>query len=371
MFALSLALAAAVCAQVPEEVDLEDRYGARWTPEAAVYQSAALSVVRVRLEARIENISARFGAIEIGGTGERWLSVSNGTGVIYSDRGLVITNAHVVDARKGIALEDQRLRVVLSAEAADDPEEREFSARLLAVDPGIDLALLQIQSERTFSRIPFGRDDDLLIGEKVVTLGAPFGRSLMLSSGILSALDQEVLIADSDGVTKRMNGLIQTDAAVNEGFSGGPMMNAYGELIGITVSRVEAAEGIAYAIPIAQINASLRDRLLGNSWTGMKVVAAGPSGWPQVERVHPRGPAARAGIVVGDRILLANERPIGRLEQWADVLTGHQAGDSIELLVRRSGEGERAHGMTLELLDAELRDSLGLFGAEFVRGSYS
>lgn len=371
MLALSFALAAAVSAQVPGGTDLEDRYGARWTPEAAVYQSAAPSVVRVRVEARIDSISASFGPIEIGGTGERWLSVSNGTGVVYSERGLVITNAHVVETREDIAAEDQRLRVVLSAEASGDQEEREFEARLLALDPAIDLALLQIESDLTFSRIPFSRDNDLLIGEKVVALGAPFGRSLMLSSGILSALDQEVLVANSVGDTTRMAGLIQTDAAVNEGFSGGPMMNAYGELIGLTVSRVEAAAGIAYAIPIAQINASLRDRLLGNSWTGMEVVAAQAGGWPRVESVHPRGPAARAGIEVGDRIILANERPLARVEQWADELVSLRAGDAIELVVRGSGENGRVRGMTLELMDADLRDSLGLVGAEFERGSYS
>lgn len=371
MLALSLALVAAVSAQVPGGADLEDRYGARWTPEAAVYQSASPSVVRVRLEARVDSISASFGPIEIGGTGERWLGVSNGTGVVYSERGLVITNAHVVETREDIAAEDQRLRVVLSAEAAGEDEVREFEARLLALDPAIDLALLQIDSDRTFLRIPFGRENDLLIGEKVVALGAPFGRSLMLSSGILSALNQEVLVADSDGVTKRMGGLIQTDAAVNEGFSGGPMMNTYGELIGLTVSRVEAAAGIAYAIPIAQINASLRDRLLGNTWAGMEVVAAEPGGWPKVERVHPRGPAARAGMEVGDRILIANGKPLARLGQWADELANLRAGDAMEIVVRGAGESRRARGMTLELVDAGLRDTLGLFGAEFSPGSYS
>lgn len=376
MLALSLVLAAAVGAQVPSGTDQEDRYGARWTPEAAVYQSAAPSVVRVRLEARLDEISASFGPIEIGGTGERWIGVSNGTGVVYSERGLVITNAHVVETREDIALEDQRLRVVLSAEATGEEGDREFSARLLALDPRIDLALLQIDSERTFSRIPFSQENDLLIGEKVVALGAPFGRSLMLSSGILSALDQEVLVADSDGVAKRMAGLIQTDAAVNEGFSGGPLMNAYGELIGLTVSRVEAAEGIAYAIPIAQINASLRESLLGGAaaiaiWTGMEVAPADPGGWPQIIRVHPRGPAARAGLEAGDRILLANEKPLGRLEQWADELLKHRAGQTIELVVQRAGLDKRVRGMSLELAAAEMRDTYGLFGAEFSRGTYS
>lgn len=373
MLLLSLALAAAAGAQVPGGNDPQELYGARWTPEAAVYRSAAPSVVRVRLEARFDGLSVGFGNIELGGTGERWVSVSNGTGVVYSEQGLVITNAHVVNTREEIAPEDLRLRIRLSQAASAGGEEKEFAARLLALDPEIDLALLQIESDQGFSRIAFGKEGDLLIGEKVIALGAPFGRSLMLSSGILSALGQEVAIEERDGSTRLMQGLIQTDAAVNEGFSGGPLLNAYGELIGLSVSRVDGAEGIAYAIPIAQINDSLRESLLGGLatlelWTGMEVGPASPETWPRVEEVHPRGPAALAGFLPGDRILLVNREPVSRLEQWADELLTHSAGETLEIVVRR---GRNSLGLSLELADPSQRDSLGLFGAEFGRGSYS
>lgn len=373
MLLLSLALAAAAGAQVPGGNDPQELYGARWTPEAAVYRSAAPSVVRVRLEARLDGLSARLGSIEIGDTGERWVGVSNGTGVIYSEQGLIITNAHVVSTRDEIDPKDLRLRVRLSGAATGEAGERDFPARLLALDPEIDLALLQIESDRTFSRIAFGKENDLLIGEKVIALGAPFGGSLMLSSGILSAFNQEVMLEERDGSTRLMHGLIQTDAAVNEGFSGGPLMNAYGELIGLSVSRVDGAEGIAYAIPIAQINESLRENLLGGLatlglWTGMEVGTASPEVWPRVEEVHPRGPAARAGFLPGDRILLVNRAPVSRLEQWADELLGHVAGDSLEIVVRRN---RSSVGLSLELAEPSQRDSLGLFGAEFGRGSYS
>jgi S1-C subfamily serine protease len=373
MLLLSLALAAAAGAQVPGGNDPQEIYGARWTPEAAVYRSAAPCVVRVRLEARLDGLSARFGSIEIGGTGERWVGVSNGTGVVYSEQGLVITNAHVVNTSEEIDPKDLRLRVRLSGAATGEEGERDFPARLLALDPEIDLALLQIDSDRAFSRIAFGKENDLLIGEKVIALGAPFGGSLMLSSGILSALNQEVTLEERDGSTRLMQGLIQTDAAINEGFSGGPLMNVYGELIGLSVSRVDGAEGIAYAIPIAQINESLRESLLGGLatlglWTGMEVGPASPEVWPRVEEVHPRGPAARAGFLAGDRILLVNREPVSRLEQWADELLRHAAGETLEIVVRR---GRNSQGLSLELAEPSQRDSLGLFGAEFGRGSYS
>lgn len=373
MILIGLALVAAAGAQVPGGNDPQEVYGARWTPEAAVYRSAAPSVVRVRLEARLDGLSARFGNIEIGGTGERWIGVSNGTGVVYSEQGLVITNAHVVNTSEEIDSQDLRLRVRLSVAATGGVEERDFPARLLALDPEIDLALLQIASDRGFSRIPFGKEGDLLIGERVIALGAPFGRSLMLSSGILSALDQEVALEERDGSTRLMQGLIQTDAAINEGFSGGPLLNAYGELIGLSVSRVDDAEGIAYAIPIAQINESLRESLLGGLatlglWTGMEVGPALPEVWPRVEEVHPRGPAAKAGFLAGDRILLVNREPVSRLEQWADELLRHAAGETLEIVVQR---GRSSRGLSLELADPSQRDSLGLFGAEFGRGNYS
>lgn len=373
MLLLSLALAAAAGAQGPGGTDPQETFGARWTPEAAVYRSAAPCVVRVRLEARLDPLSARFGSFQIGDTGERWIGVSNGTGVVYSEQGLVITNAHVVNTREEIDPKDLRLRVRLSSAATGAEGERDFAARVLAIDPEIDLALLQIESERAFSRIAFGKENDLLIGEKVIALGAPFGGSLMLSSGILSALDQEVTLEERDGSTRMMHGLIQTDAAINEGFSGGPLMNVYGELIGLSVSRVDGAEGIAYAIPIAQINESLRESLLGGLatlglWTGMEVGPASPEVWPRVEGVHPRGPAARAGFLAGDRILLVNREPVSRLEQWADELLRHAAGETLEIVVRR---GRSSVGLSLELAEPSQRDSLGLFGAEFGRGSYS
>lgn len=369
---LSLALTAAIGAQVPQSGDPQERYGARWTPEAAVYQSASPSVVRVRLEARLEGLSASFGPIDLGATKDRWVGVSNGTGVIYSEQGLVITNAHVVSTRDEINPEDTRVRVRLSDAAVRAGESDDYSARLLAIDPDMDLALLQIEADRAFARIPFAEENDLLIGEKVIALGAPFGRSLMLSSGVLSALGQEVGVADREGTARRMTGLIQTDAAVNEGFSGGPLLNAYGQLIGLTVSRVEEAEGIAYAIPIEQVNASLRERLLSGVaalalWTGMEVGPALPELWPRVEQVHPRGPAARAGLLPGDRILAVDRKPISLLEHWADELLKHEAGDALELLIDRN---RRSFGVTLELADASRRDSLGLVGAELGRGTY-
>lgn len=370
MWLAPLALAVAL-AQVPGTESLKGRIGARWTPEVDVYRSARPSVVRVRLEARLTDLSASIGTFEFS-SGERWIGVSGGTGVIYTEDGWLMTNAHVIDTREDIAPEDQRLRVILTDDAADDDGTIEYPASIVAVDRDLDLAVLRIDAPRGFSPLQFAKPDDLLIGEKVIALGAPFGRSVTLSSGILSGLGQEVLIENREGATLRLDDLIQTDAAINEGFSGGPLLNAYGELIGLTVSRVDGADGIAYAIPTSQILASLQQSLLGGaaasgSWTGMDVGAGASLPFAVVQSVHPRGPAAKAGLRGGDRILSLDNRPVPSLKTWAEELSKAEANQTIKIQARRDG---RSFSTSLTLAPPEDRDSVGLVGARFGRGVY-
>jgi len=369
---VALALAAAVLPQQVAGGDLKSQYGSRWTPEAEVYRQAAPSVVRIRLEGRLSEVTASLGGFEVS-TGELWPSVSTGTGVVYSDRGLVLTNAHVVTTSAEISPENLRVRVMFSPGFGGDDGEETYAAQIVGIDPTHDLALLQIESEAKFQALPFAEANDLLIGERVIALGAPFGGSLTLSSGILSGTGRSVQISEEGGSQRIMRDLLQTDAAINEGSSGGPLLNAYGQLIGLTVSHVEDAEGIAYAIPIAQVRMALQRGLIGagisdTSWAGLEVGPDTRGFWPRVKAIHPRGPGATAGFQLGDRIFRVNRTPISRFEQWASLMRAQVAGNTLDVDVRRGSGNVK---LKLVLDEARKRDGFALFGAELDRGVYA
>ena len=362
MSVLTIALALALSPQLPGEA-LQEKYGARLTPEAEVYQKVAPSVVRVELWGRL-GVEAKVGGRSFDTSS--YFKMSTGSGVVYSADGLVLTNAHVVTpASDAINPEDLRVRVVFAPDFAQVQEEVEYDATFVSDDPNLDLALLQIDSSRAFQAAPFGRSSDLLIGEKVIALGAPFGESLSLSAGMLSGLNRQVTMKLAEDEYQTFRGLIQTDAAVNVGNSGGPLLNVYGELIGINIGLRDNAEGISYAIPVDQVVKSLNEQLKrGSFWAGLTVEAQAQSNAPVVVSVHPRGPAARAGVEVGDRILAVDDDPVPLYTNYLRTIRGKSAADSLKLSLHRQ---DKSTPVTLELMESDARDGFGLLGVSLAR----
>jgi serine protease Do len=154
-----------------------------------------------------------------------------GSGVIIKSNGLVVTNAHVV--RHG---SKYLVRLVTG---------KTYHAKLIGLDPVRDIALLKIQSRRKFRAAKLGRSSTLVIGQTVIVIGNPYGLSHSVSKGIISALNRTIPISG----TKSHN-LIQTDAAINFGNSGGPMVNLRGRVIGIVVALHHGGGGLGFVIPI-------------------------------------------------------------------------------------------------------------------------
>ncbi|WP_147405821.1 S1C family serine protease [Litorimonas taeanensis] len=156
-----------------------------------------------------------------------------GSGVIIdADKGLIITNDHVI-------AEAQDITVILS-------DRRQYNGVVLGQDPETDLALLQITAD-DLSALPFSKDDDVQVGDYVIAVGNPFGLSSTVTSGIVSAIGRE-----GDSRTSYTD-FIQTDASINPGNSGGALVNSNGELIGINaaiVSRTGSGSGIGFAVPL-------------------------------------------------------------------------------------------------------------------------
>ncbi|HEY3217211.1 MAG TPA: trypsin-like peptidase domain-containing protein [Candidatus Eisenbacteria bacterium] len=281
-----------------------------------------------------------------------------GSGVIVDPSGLVVTNEHVVrDA--------QDIQVTLS-------DGRQLPAKILGVSAIYDLAVLKVAAPRLpVARL--GDSDQLEVGEWAIAIGNPFGYLLndtqpTVTAGVISATRRDIKRSESDaGVYKNM---IQTDAAINPGNSGGPLVNADGEVIGINTfifTQSGGSIGLGFAIPINLVKRVLEEiRTYGHvrvAWPGMSVRALTPYlaqrlGFRDVEglvvsRVDPGGPAARAGVRVGDRIRRVNGQVIRSMDDAERSIYGARVGDRLKLGIERD---ERPLELTLVLAEAPRRD---------------
>jgi S1-C subfamily serine protease len=262
-----------------------------------------------------------------------------GSGVIFTPDGYVLTNSHVVDGA-------QRLTVTM-ANGHDLPGE------LVGNDPATDIAVVRItrRSDAALPTARLGDSDHLRVGQLVVAIGSPIGLQSTVTAGIVSALHRTLpgyggaLIED----------IIQTDAAVNPGNSGGPLVNAHGEAVGINVAMVQGAQGLSFAIPINTVNwvASrlMRDGAVRRAVIGIagediafpqslrRVFHIDSETVVQVAQVAPDGPAARAGIRARDLIYRVDDLPVKTVVDLRRHLERLTAGTSVRIGYIRPGEG--------------------------------
>ena len=161
---------------------------------------------------------------------------SLGSGFLIHEDGYVVTNHHVIDRARQITVE-------LS-------DGRKLPAELVSSDPDSDLAILKVAADKPLPRLELGDTSDLMIGEPVIAVGNPLGFSHSVSTGIVSAMHRE--LKDPRGQAL-MSDLIQTDAAINLGNSGGPLLNAYGQVVGINTAIRGDAQNIGFAIPVSKM----------------------------------------------------------------------------------------------------------------------
>lgn len=257
-----------------------------------------------------------------------------GSGVILDPNGLVITNWHVVWRATS-----DRSPYQLQARLRDG---RQYMARVLSTSPDDDLALMQLRLDagETVQPIELGDSATLMIGETVVAIGNPRGQANSVTAGVLSAQDREINVRAPDGRIRRFAGLLQTDAAINQGNSGGALLDITGKLIGINNAMAVSAENIGFAIPVNTMKRVFRDVLLTSDnladiWLGMRVTER--SGDVFVAAVDPLGPASRAGIREGDRVLAAAEERIANGVDYARQVLRATPGVRFPLRIEREG----------------------------------
>ena len=331
--------------------------GDRWTSEAQVYRLAGPSVVSVYIS--VEKRSRRGE----GGIRTEQVNIGQGTGVVIDSRGLVITNAHVAAPKlQGLPSSALTVEVVF----ADEFGGGVYSADLLSADREQDLALLKIQSEKTFPAVALGSSKDVIIGEKVIAIGAPYGNSHSITSGILSGNHRKVTVSLQRGVQTFVD-LLQTDAAINPGNSGGPLLDVYGRLIGINVATNENADGLGFAIPVDRVRETLSGSLLdfGKSlryWLDVRFAAQDDI--LCVEALHPRGPAMSSGVRVGDQLLRIQGKEISEMEELSALMVGQQAGNQMDIDLLRDG---KELSVSFSLLPPKSRDNFAFLGFETVQ----
>lgn len=262
-----------------------------------------------------------------------------GSGVIISEDGYIATNAHVIDA-------GETIRVILN-------DKRSFEAELIGRDATTDLALLKIEAEN-LTKATFGNSDSARVGEWVIAVGNPFDLTSTVTAGILSAKGRNInILRRQDGL--QIEAFLQTDAAVNPGNSGGPLVNAKGELLGINTAiatRTGTFSGYSFAVPsslafkvledlrefgevqravlgirIQDVNAQIAENLKLEKVTGVLVIAVGPTSG-----------AGEAGVKNGDVILAVNGMPTDNTARLQELVARQRPDDEVDVKLLRNGQ---------------------------------
>jgi S1-C subfamily serine protease len=311
----------------------------------ALFKQAAPSVVH------ITSLSVQRDPLRLDVLG---IPQGSGSGVIWDKHGYIVTNFHVIE-KAGAA------KVTLA-------DRSDWDASLVGVAPDKDVAVLKIDApEDKLSPILLGESANLQVGQKVFAIGNPFGLDQTLTTGVISGLGREIL-----SVTKRpIQGVIQTDAAVNPGNSGGPLLDSAGLLIGVNTaiySPSGAYAGIAYAVPVDTIRwivpKIIRDGKVDRVgigvtiWDDQYMARLGVRG-VLVHEVVEDGPAAQAGVlptrrsdnhyIPGDLIVAVNGKPVHNSLDLYRILDPFKAGDTVTLTVSREGV-EKNVPVTLRVL---------------------
>lgn len=265
---------------------------------------------------------------------EKW---GIGTGVILSDKGYILTNQHLASNVNG------SVTVTL-----DNGEE--VKGKTIWNEANLDLAIVKIEARNDLKAVKLGSAKNSEIGEEVIAIGNPLGLEFQKSvtKGVISGLARTLKVEDETS-TVVMENLIQTDASINTGNSGGPLINQNGEVIGINTVKITSAEGIGFAVPIDIIKPILskleKDGTFEEGYLGIFAYDAeivpyltkkiNTNSGIYVATVNRGGAAYKAGILVGDIILSVDNIEINKMTELREFIYGKAPGDNIELKVLR------------------------------------
>jgi serine protease Do len=265
---------------------------------------------------------------------EEHKDVQGGTGFVVTTNGEIVTNYHVVENA-------DKVEVRLNKER--------FTAKVIGKDPATDLALLKIDAHRSLATLPLGDSDRLRVGEWVMAVGDPLAFDKTVTVGVVSAKDRSGLTADLS--TRSFESFIQTDAAINFGNSGGPLINVNGEVIGINTAMYRPAQNIGFAVPVntlKNILPQLREKgKVVRGYLGINIVPVDQDVMGAfklkstegafVESVVPGDPADKAGVRPGDTVVRVDNVPVKTTRDLIGYVSSKPPGNKVRLAVMRDG----------------------------------
>jgi S1-C subfamily serine protease len=276
--------------------------------------------------------------IEQGEFNKRIRSAAMGSGLIVDPRGYILTNEHVIRAA-------DQIKVTLT-------DGRSFTGELIGADRFTDLAVVKIAGAR-FRSLPLGDSSRLRIGQTVVAVGSPLWieGGPTVTVGVISGTGRSMEEPD-EPEQATLHDLLQTDAAINSGNSGGPLLNLAGQVVGINTAVMESAHGIGFVIPINKAKPVYADLLEGRRIVRPSLALVAVSLTPQlafandyrvergalVVKVEPGTPAAAAGLRPDDVILAVGDEAVDDLHDYHAVLFKRKPGDRVPITVWRAGE---------------------------------
>jgi putative serine protease PepD len=283
---------------------------------ADLYERVAPSVVEVETGSGASSDDP-FRVPRQGGTGTGW---------VYDSEGHVVTNQHVVgDARE------------VTVRFADG---REVDAEVVATDPSSDVALLRLESTNDLpAPLERGAAEGLQVGDPVVAIGSPFGLQGSLTTGVVSGLGRTITAPNEFGI----DDVVQTDAALNPGNSGGPLLAVDGRVVGMNAqiaSQSGGNQGIGYAIPIETVERVvtelLEDGRVDHAFLGVRLADADEGA--RIVAVNDGSPADDAGLRPGDLVVRAGGEPVDSADDLRRAVNEREPGDELELEVERDGD---------------------------------
>jgi putative serine protease PepD len=333
---LSAALVSAVTAVAVLAIDDDGRTVAQATDTAAPAASTTggLSIGEIYERARdgvvVINAQSELPSVEPFGGREQ---TKQGSGFVYDDAGHVVTNYHVVQGADTVSV--------------TFPDGREVEADVVGTDPSTDLAVLDLKEDVNVEPLALADSDQLQVGDVVVAIGSPFGLDGTVTSGIVSALDRTIDSPDNFGIANA----IQTDAAINSGNSGGPLLDTSGRVVGVN-SQIESGsggnDGIGYAIPSNTVRDIAQQLIESGSaeHAFLGVTMSQVQEGVRIEDVRSGSPADDAGIRAGDVVTSVAGDRVESPDDLRAAVESRKPGDELALELTRNGNDQT---VTVEL----------------------
>ncbi|MBF8189387.1 trypsin-like peptidase domain-containing protein [Nonomuraea sp. K274] len=269
---------------------------------------------------------------------------AEGSGVVLSDDGLILTNNHVVAGQNGLTVKFN--------------DGRTSEATVVGTDPATDLAVIRAKGVSGLAKVALGDSDQLKVGDDVLAIGSPLGLDGTVTSGIVSALDRTVTAGNGPdeqqlppgwpqqgqgGDTTTIGGMIQTDAAINPGNSGGALVNAAGELVGINSAINSEGVNLGFAIPVntaKQVSEQLISKgKVSHAFLGVSLTdATGQVPGALISQVTAGSPAEKAGLKQGDVITKIGDTPVDGGDTVVGQVRGFKPGQQVEVTYQRDGK---------------------------------